>query len=86
MGVAPGGYARLEQGRSLSVRLPSGYPVPIASVKSFSLGRAPHLVLGALKASNRWIKPRKLSVRGSAKNAVDHYNGGKGTGGFSRFV
>lgn len=68
------------------LRLPSGALLAFQGVRQVLPGRASSRDWAPYKASSYSIVSRKLSVRGSTKNAKDHYNGGKGTGGFRRFV
>lgn len=68
------------------LRLPSGALLSMGHIRGVHNGRASPVLGLTGKASTVRQGHRKLSVRGSAKNAKDHYNGGRGPGGFQRFV
>lgn len=86
LAVAPGTFCTRGPLRIGGLRLPSGQVLPETGVRSLSRGRVESLAYQSYKSTSCLTKLKKLSVRGSAKNAKDHYNGGKGTGGFLRFV
>lgn len=66
------------------IRLPSG-----AQLKGINLSLATNFVkkqtpLLGKKSSTFFFKKKRISVRGVAKNSVDHKHGGKGRGGVLR--
>ena len=69
---------------SAGIRLPSG-----AQLKGINLSLATNFVkkqtpLLGKKSSTFFFKKKRISVRGVAKNSVDHKHGGKGRGGVLR--
>ena len=81
----PGAWARVFWG---SLKAPSGATSAVAptSISSYRLGKVQLLDYNNKKSSNFFFKKSKLSVRGSAKNACDHRNGGKGAGGIRKYI
>lgn len=65
-------------------RLPSGNTLKTDSVSNFEIFEKKQINLYKKKASSFFFKKIKQTVRGVAKNAVDHPHGGKGRGGVLR--
>lgn len=84
---SPGSFVKL-LANAASVRLPSGASVRMVEFASASAvtSRSPLVDYPNRKSSKFFFKQSKISVRGAAKNAVDHRNGGKGPGGIRKYV
>lgn len=59
---------------------PSGQRVTLTSGHIVEPADKPFLGVSSCKSSKFFYKKKKVHVRGTAKNAVDHRNGGKGRG------
>ena len=66
------------------VRLPSGALFKTSTVTLANFFSKKPTALLTAKSSTFFWKKRRISVRGVAKNAVDHAHGGKGRGGVLR--
>jgi hypothetical protein len=84
LAVAPGSFCLITSRGA--VVAPSGVCGAAAAPRAADRGRQHVGDYAPKKSSKFFFKRSKLSVRGSAKNAVDHRNGGKGTGGILKFV
>ena len=84
---SPGSFAKLLTGAK-TLRLPSGAAILVGSLNAASAvpARAPQVEYSNRKSSKLFFKQSKISVRGAAKNAVDHRNGGKGPGGIRKYI
>jgi ribosomal protein L2 len=69
---------------SSGVRLPSGNQLKrVGSFIAANFSKKQTALLGK-KSSTFFFKKKRISVRGVAKNSVDHKHGGKGRGGVLR--
>ena len=69
---------------SSGVRLPSGSQLKrVGSFIAANFSKK-HTALLGKKSSTFFFKKKRISVRGVAKNSVDHKHGGKGRGGVLR--
>jgi hypothetical protein len=82
--ISGGSYAVLFKKKCFFVLLPSGISKKVSLHLRALLGRGLFKTSGSLKSSKFFFKSSRLSVRGCAKNAVDHKNGGSGRGGIRR--
>jgi hypothetical protein len=82
--VSGGSYAVLYKKKYFFVLLPSGISKKVNLELRALLGRGLFRTSSSLKSSKFFFKLSKVSVRGCAKNAVDHKNGGSGRGGIRR--
>lgn len=81
-----GGSWALARPTSVGLRLtlPSGVTVSVSRRISTKLGKLAFSTSWGSGSSKFFFKKVKLSVRGVAKNAVDHINGGKGACGVKK--
>lgn len=85
--TVPGSFVKLLP-KAASVRLPSGAAILLLNrtIASAVVSRTSVVDYVNYKSSKLFFKQSKISVRGAAKNAVDHRNGGKGPGGIRKYI
>jgi len=88
LGLSLGSYAALifikKNGFCFTLRAPSGCLLILKKLISFSLFERCNVTLKKNKFGFTRNLKKKIMVRGVAKNAADHKNGGKGRGGVHR--